>query len=66
MPQYTIMLTDFGEPDWDLETQVLRESGLDINLVRLDTRVPEQLIPQVAAQSRGDTGYEGTHQHGQG
>jgi len=49
MPQYTIMLTDFGEPDWDLETQVLRESGLDINLVRLDTRLPEQLIPQVAA-----------------
>jgi D-3-phosphoglycerate dehydrogenase len=49
MPQYTIMLTDFGEPDWDLETQVLRESGLDINLIRLDARAPEQLIPQVAA-----------------
>jgi len=49
MPPYNIILTDFGEPDWDLESQVLRESGLEINLVRLQTRAPEQLIPQVAA-----------------
>jgi D-3-phosphoglycerate dehydrogenase len=48
MPPYTIILTDFGEPDWDLEAQVLDESGLDIDLVRLETKVPEQLIPQVA------------------
>jgi D-3-phosphoglycerate dehydrogenase / 2-oxoglutarate reductase len=49
MPPYTIILTDFGEPDWDLESQVLHESGLNINLVRLETRVPEQLVPQVAS-----------------
>ncbi|MEO7911498.1 MAG: C-terminal binding protein [Roseiflexaceae bacterium] len=49
MPPYTIILTDFGEPDWDLEAQVLRDSGLDINLVRLETRASEQLIPQVAS-----------------
>jgi D-3-phosphoglycerate dehydrogenase / 2-oxoglutarate reductase len=49
MPAYTIILTDFGEPDWDLESQVLHESGLDINLVRLETKAPEQLIPHVAA-----------------
>ena len=49
MPPYTIMLTDFGEPDWDLETQVLHDSGLDINLVRLEIKAPEQLIPQVAS-----------------
>ncbi|MDQ2998187.1 MAG: C-terminal binding protein [Chloroflexota bacterium] len=49
MPPYTIILTDFGEPDWDLEAQVLRESGLDINLVRLETKVSEQLIPLVAS-----------------
>ncbi len=49
MPPYTIILTDFGEPDWDLEAQVLRDSGLDINLVRLETRAPQQLIPQVAS-----------------
>ena len=48
MPPYTIILTDFGESDWDIELQVLYESGLDINLVRLETRVPEQLIPRVA------------------
>jgi len=27
---------------------VLQASGLDLNLVRLQTKVPEQLIPQVA------------------
>ncbi len=47
MPPYTIILTDFGEPDWDLETQVLHASGLDINVVRLDSKLPEQLIPHV-------------------
>jgi D-3-phosphoglycerate dehydrogenase len=47
MRPYTVILTDFGEPDWDLETQVLQASGLDINLIRLDTKLPEQLISQV-------------------
>jgi D-3-phosphoglycerate dehydrogenase len=49
MPPYTVILTDFGEADWDLETQVLRESGLDLNLIRLETKAPEQLIPQVSS-----------------
>jgi hypothetical protein len=48
MPQYTIMLTDFGESDWEPETQVLHESGLDVKVVRLATWAPEQLIPQVS------------------
>src|SRR6266508_4279278 len=48
MSLYTIILTDFGEPDWDLELQVLHASGLDLNLIRLQTKAPEQLIPQVA------------------
>jgi D-3-phosphoglycerate dehydrogenase / 2-oxoglutarate reductase len=48
MPPYTVILTDFGEPDWDLESEVLQASGLDLNLVRLQTKAPEQLIPQVA------------------
>jgi D-3-phosphoglycerate dehydrogenase / 2-oxoglutarate reductase len=47
MAPYTIILTDFGEPDWDLETEVLQASGLDLHLIRLQTTVPEQLIPQV-------------------
>jgi len=48
MTPYTVILTDFGEPDWDLETEVLQASGLDLNLIRLQTTAPEQLIPQVA------------------
>jgi D-3-phosphoglycerate dehydrogenase len=48
MSPHTIILTDFGEPDWDLELQVLRASGLDFNLIRLEAKAPEQLIPQVA------------------
>jgi D-3-phosphoglycerate dehydrogenase len=49
MPPYTVVVTDFGEPDWDLESQVLQASGLDLNLIRLETKAPEQLIPQVAS-----------------
>jgi D-3-phosphoglycerate dehydrogenase len=48
MPSYTVILTDFGEPDWDLETQVLSASGLDLKLLRLQLKDPEQLIPHVA------------------
>jgi D-3-phosphoglycerate dehydrogenase len=49
MSPYTVVLTDFGDPDWDLETQVLQASGLDLSLIRLQAKAPEQLIPQVAA-----------------
>jgi D-3-phosphoglycerate dehydrogenase len=49
MPPYIVVVTDFGEPDWDLESQVLQASGLDLNLIRLETKAPEQLIPQVAS-----------------
>jgi D-3-phosphoglycerate dehydrogenase len=49
MPPYTIILTDFGEPDWEPETQVLRASGRDIYVLGLETKLPEQLIPQLAA-----------------
>lgn len=49
MPPYTVVVTDFGEPDWDLESQVLQASGLDLNLIRLEIKASEQLIPQVAS-----------------
>src|SRR5262245_48560861 len=49
MPPYTVILTDFGDPDWDLETQVLQASGLDLNVIRLQAKAREQLIPQVAS-----------------
>jgi D-3-phosphoglycerate dehydrogenase len=47
MAQYKVVITDFGEPDNDLEAAELAASGLDIELVRLNTRVPEELIPHV-------------------
>ena len=48
MPPYKVVITDFGDPDNQLEADVLRESGLDLALTRLDARTAEQLIPQVA------------------
>lgn len=48
MPPFKVVITDFGDPDHSLEAGVLHDSGLDIDLVRLQTRVPEELIPQVA------------------
>jgi len=47
MAQYKVVITDFGDPDHSLEAGVLRDSGLDINLVRLQTREPAELIPHV-------------------
>jgi len=47
MAQYKVVITDFGDPDHSLEAGILRDSGLDINLVRLQTRDPAVLIPHV-------------------
>ncbi len=48
MSPFKVVITDFGDPDHSLEAGVLHGSGLDINLVRLQTRDPEELIPHVA------------------
>ena len=48
MSSFKVVLTDFGDPDHSLEAGVLHGSGLDINLVRLQTREPAELIPVVA------------------
>jgi D-3-phosphoglycerate dehydrogenase len=48
MSQFKVVITDFGDPDCSLEAEVLNASGLDINLVRLQTRLPEEIIPHVA------------------
>jgi D-3-phosphoglycerate dehydrogenase len=45
--QYKVVITDFGEPDYTLESEVIAASGLDIELVRLNARTPEELIPAV-------------------
>ena len=44
MAQYKVVLTDFGAPDTEVEEAELRQSGLDIQLLRLNTRVPEEII----------------------
>lgn len=45
---FKVVITDFGDPDHSLEAGVLAASGLDINLVRMQTRLPDELIPAVA------------------
>src|SRR5262249_29906271 len=47
MTRFKVVITDFGEPDNTLEDEVLRESGLDYELVRLNARTAEALIPHV-------------------
>jgi D-3-phosphoglycerate dehydrogenase / 2-oxoglutarate reductase len=47
MPAFKVVITDFGDPDHSLEAGVLRDSGLDINLLRMQTRDPQELAPVV-------------------
>src|SRR5215813_4740720 len=48
MPPFKIVITDFGDPNHELEEAELRASGLDYELVRLNTRSADELIPHVA------------------
>lgn len=48
MSQFKVVITDFTRPDNEWEEAVLRESGLDIELVRLNTRSPDESIEHVA------------------
>lgn len=47
MSAYKVVITDFGSPENDLEAEELRLSGLDVNLVRLNARTPQDLLPHV-------------------
>lgn len=47
MTPFKVVITDFSEPDVELEAAELRASGLDIELVRLNIRDPEAVIPHV-------------------
>ena len=47
MPAFKIVITDFGDPTHELEEAELRASGLDYELVRLNTRSADELIPHV-------------------
>src|SRR5690349_6760066 len=48
MGQYKVVITDFGMPDNDIEAEELSNSGLGIDLVRLNAKTPQELIPHVA------------------
>lgn len=48
MGQYKVVITDFGMPDNDIEQEELTNSGLGIDLVRLNAKTPQELIGQVA------------------
>jgi D-3-phosphoglycerate dehydrogenase / 2-oxoglutarate reductase len=47
MAQYKVIITDFGAPDHEIEADELRASGLDIDLIRLNARTPQELLPHV-------------------
>ncbi|MEP6988141.1 MAG: C-terminal binding protein [Chloroflexota bacterium] len=48
MAQYKVVITDFGSPENELEANELKNSGLDIELVRLNAKTPQELLPHVA------------------
>jgi D-3-phosphoglycerate dehydrogenase len=47
MAQYKVVITDFGSPENEIESEELRNSGLDIDLVRLNAKTPQELLPHV-------------------
>lgn len=49
MPPFMVVITDSTDPDSDLEAEVLRASGLDIDLRRCNTTEPGRLAWEVAA-----------------
>ncbi len=57
MAQYKVVLTDFGAPDTEVEEAELRQSGLDIQLLRLNTRVPEEIVQHAVDADALMVGY---------
>lgn len=47
MAQFKVVITDFGSPENELEANELKNSGLDIELVRLNAKTPQELLPHV-------------------
>ncbi|MCL4249350.1 MAG: C-terminal binding protein [Anaerolineae bacterium] len=47
MPKYKVIITDFGSPENELEAEEFRRSGLDVDLVRLNAKTPDELLPHV-------------------
>lgn len=47
MAQFKVVITDFGSPENDLEAAELQASGLDVELVRLNAKTSQELLPHV-------------------
>ena len=47
MTQYKVVITDFGSPENELEADEFRRSGLDVALIRLNAKTPDELMPTV-------------------
>lgn len=47
MPPFKIVITDFGDPENELEEAELRASGLNFELVRLNARSSDELTPHI-------------------
>lgn len=47
MAQYKVVITDFGSPENAFESEEIQQSGLDIELVRLNARASADLLPTV-------------------
>ena len=47
MGQFKVVITDFGTPENELEDAELRASGLNIDLVRLNAKTPQELLPHI-------------------
>ena len=47
MAPFKVVITDFGDPDNELEAGELQASGLSIDLVRLNARSEDELVPHV-------------------
>jgi D-3-phosphoglycerate dehydrogenase / 2-oxoglutarate reductase len=47
MGQFKVVITDFGSPENDLESAELQASGLNIDLIRLNAKTPQELLPHV-------------------
>ena len=48
MYTHKVVITDFTEPNNHLEEEEFRTSGLDVQLIRLNARLPGEIIPHVA------------------
>ncbi len=47
MAKYKVVITDFGSPENELESTEFQQSGLDVELVRLNAKTPQELLPHV-------------------